>query len=296
MEITFLGTSSMQPIKERNPSAVLLTYKGRGILFDCAEGTQRQMKIAGISLTNINVILISHWHGDHVLGLPGLIQSLQANQYTETLQIYGPKGTKERFASLMNAIVMDLRMNIEVTEVESGVFYENSEIKIQAEPLKHNTPCIGFRVVEKDRRRIDLEKAKNIGIPEGPLLGKLQRGEMIEIEGKKINPDDCTYVVKGKKVAYVVDTAPNDNIQKLAQDADLLICEATFGKELQDKAEAYFHMSAADAAQAAKDADVKKLVLTHFSARYNKTDELVKDAREIHDNVEAAKDFLNISV
>lgn len=296
MQITFLGTSSMVPTKDRNQIAVFLSYGSEGILFDCGEGTQRQFKIAGISLTRVTKILISHWHGDHVLGLPGLIQTLSSTDYSNTLEIYGPPGTKKRMENMLEAFVFDKRLSFAVKEVKSGIFFENNEFQLEARPLEHGIETLGFRFVEKDKRRIDMKKAKKFGIPSGPLLGKLQQGKTIEFNGKIIAPEEVTFVEDGKKVAYITDTVLCDNCYKVANDADILISEATYSSKLVGKSEEYGHMTAKQAAQIANKSNAKQLVLMHFSARYKNTQELEEDARDIFDNVICAKDFMRIDL
>src|SRR3989338_8351527 len=180
MQLTFLGTSSMVPTKERNQIAVFLSYGSEGILFDCGEVTQRQFKIAGISLTKITKILLSHWHGDHVLGLPGLIQTLSSMDYGGKLEIYGPSGTKKRMEKMFEAFVFDKRIDFVVKELKDGIFFENNEFKLESYALEHGIETLGYRFVEKDKRKIDMEKVKKFNIPVGPLLGKLQEGKVIE--------------------------------------------------------------------------------------------------------------------
>ena len=296
MQITFLGTSSMVPTKERNQIAVFLSYGSQGILFDCGEGTQRQFKIAGISITKVDKVLISHWHGDHVLGLPGLMQSLSSTDYAKTLEIYGPAGTKKRMEKMFEAFVFDKRLSFVVKEIKSGIFFENEDFKIEAYPLEHGIETLGYRFIEKDKRKIDVNKIKKLGIPEGPLLGKLQQGKSIEHNGKKINAEEVTFIEEGKKVAYVTDTVLCDNCYKVAEDADLLISEATYSSKLVGKSEEYGHMTARQSGQIANKANVKQLALIHFSARYKNTQELEEDARDIFDNVICANDFMKIEL
>ena len=296
MQLTFLGTSSMVPTKDRNQIAVFLSYGSEGILFDCGEGTQRQFKIAGISLTKTTKILISHWHGDHVLGLPGLIQTLSSMDYKGKLEIYGPIGTKKRMEKMFEAFVFDKRINFAVKEVKSGVFFENNEFQLEAYQLEHGIEIIGYRFVELDKRKIDMKKIKKFNIPDGPLIGKLQQNKSIEHNGKKIMPDEVAYIENGKKIAYITDTVLCDNCYKIADDADLLICEATYSSKLVGKSEEYGHMTAKQAAQIANKSNAKQLILIHFSARYKNTQELEEDARDIFDNVICAKDFMKIEL
>ena len=296
MQLTFLGTSSMVPTKERNQIAVFLSYGSDGILFDCGEGTQRQFKIAGISLPKVTKILLSHWHGDHVLGLPGLMQTLSSMNYNGKLEIYGPTGTKKRMESMFEAFVFDKRLDFDVKEVNQGIFFENNEFQLEAYQLEHGIETLGFRFTEKDNRKVDMKKVQKLGVPSSPLIGKLQEGKSIEYKGKKIEPDEATYIEKGKSVAYITDTVLCDNCYKIAENADLLICEATYSSKLVDKSEAYGHMTARQAAQLANKANAKQLILIHFSARYKNTQELEEDARNIFDNVICAKDFMKIGL
>ena len=197
MQIIFLGTSCAKPTKERNHTSIFLNYDNEGILLDCGEGTQRQLTIAGIKPTKINKILISHWHGDHVLGLPGLIQTLGLSEYGKTLKIYIPKGTKKYFDNMINSTVFDSKINYEVIEV-SGKFYNGSKYSLESKKLEHGLPTLGYRFVEKNKRKIKINNIQKLGIPEGPLLGELQEGNDIIWKGKKVKSKDVTSLVKGK--------------------------------------------------------------------------------------------------
>jgi len=297
IEVLFLGTSSMVPTKERNHSSILIRYKKEGILVDCGEGTQRQLKMAGVSASKITKILITHWHGDHVLGLPGLLQTLAASGYERTLEIYGPKGSKERFKYMFKAFEFDQsQFSFEVHEIEKGVFFENSEFLMGCLPMDHGIPCLGFNFVQKDKRRIDLAKAKKLGLVEGPLLGKLQDGKTITMKGKKIKPNDATYIVGGKKITFIIDTLLCKNAFILAKDADLLISEATYTSALEDKGQEYGHMTARQAASIANKSNVEKLILTHLSARYKDGKEVEEDAKDTFENVVVAYDLMKVKV
>src|SRR3989338_3351196 len=208
MQIIFLGTSSMVPTKERNHSSILLSHGSENILVDCGEGTQRQLKIAGIKLTKITRILISHWHGDHVLGLPGLVQSMSSSGYQKTLHIYGPEGTKKLIEKMFEVFGFDKKFELNVIEVKSGKFFENDEFILETGQLEHNIETFGFRLEEKGKRKINIGFVKKLGIPEGPLLGRLQDGKSIIWEGKKIDAEKATSLVKGKSVAIITDTVP----------------------------------------------------------------------------------------
>ncbi len=296
MEVIFLGTSSMVPTKERNQSGVFIRYKNEGILVDCGEGMQRQFKQKGIPLTKITKILITHWHGDHVFGLPGVISTLGTEEYSKTLEIYGPKGTKRHMEDMFRAFVFDRRIKFEIKEIKSGKFFEKRDFYLEALPLEHGVVTLGYSFVERDIRHIDVKKIKKLGIPHGPLLGKLQRGEGIIFKDRKVDPNDVTYIEKGKKITIIADTIPCKNVVKLAKDADLLVCEATYSSKLEEKGEAYGHMTGKQAGLVANQADAKKLLLTHFSARYKTTHEVEEDAKGVFSNSIAAKDFMVLKV
>lgn len=297
IEIVFLGTSSMVPTKERNQSAVFISYGSHGILIDCGEGTQKQLKLAGIAITKVTKILITHWHSDHALGLPGLISTLGASEYTKTLEIYGPEGTAEHFKNMFRAFVFDRRIKMEIIEIkEPGIFYSGADFSLESLPLEHGIETLGFRFVEADKRKIDLNEIKRLGIPEGPLLGKLQSNQAITWKGKKITPEEATYLIEGKKMGFIADTLPCNNCYKIAKDVDLLISESTYSSKLSDKSEDYSHMTAKQAALIASKSNAKKLILTHFSARYKNTQELEEDARDYFDDVICAKDLMRIRI
>ncbi|MBI2141264.1 ribonuclease Z [Candidatus Woesearchaeota archaeon] len=299
MEIIFLGTSSMVPTKERNQSSVFISYGSEGVLVDCGEGTQRQLKIAGIPLTKVTKVLISHWHGDHVLGLPGLIQTLGSSATSHRLQVFGPKGTKVQFEHMKKAFFMETEgrgLTLEVSDVEKGIFFENKGFYLEAGRLDHSVPCLGYSIVEKDTRHINTEAAGSLGLPEGPILGQLQAGQTATWKGKTIKPADVTYVRKGKKVTVIMDTELCSSAIELADAADLLICEATYANELEEKASEYKHLTAQQAALIANKAGAKKLALTHFSQRYKTTQQVEEDARTTFDNIVCAKDFMRLKI
>ncbi|MFC1728481.1 ribonuclease Z [Nanoarchaeota archaeon] len=297
MEIVFLGTAAMIPTKDRNHTGILISHKKESVLLDCGEGIQRQMKIAKVDINRIRRICISHWHGDHVLGLPGLIQTMAAQNYEGTLYIYGPKGSKKYLEHMLKALVFDVaRINFDVKEVKEGSFYKGDEYTLSAYPLDHSTPCIGFSFKEKDRRRLKVAQIKKLKLPEGPLLGKLQQGKDVTWDGQKIKADDVSYVVKGKKIAYVADSTPCTRAVDLAKEADIMICESTHKSGIEEKTEEYKHMTSKQAAQLAHRAKAKKLILTHFSQRYKEVDELLDEAKDIFPDVIGAFDFMKVKV
>jgi len=297
MEITFLGTSCMVPTKDRNAQAIFLKYKNEGILIDCGEGTQRQMNIAGIKRTSITKILISHWHGDHVSGLMGLIQTLGNVENPPTIHLYGPKGTKEHMGHLMKSCKFDARANIsihELTPKDIHTFYEDNDFKLECATLRHSIPCIGYSFIEKDIRKINMSKAKKLGLKPGPMIGKLQDGKEVNFKGNTIKPKDVSYIVKGKKASFILDTIFCTNTIKLAQDADLLVIETCYASDLEEKAEQYKHMTTKQAAFIATKAEVKQMVCTHFSQRYKTIEPLEKDAKTYFPNSKCAFDFMKV--
>ena len=284
----------MHPTKERNLFSVLFTYKNENILIDCGEGTQRQLRMIDIPSTKITRILLTHLHGDHINGLPGLLQNLQANQYNRELEIYGPTGLKR----LMNNIfeIIGGRLRVKINEIQQETIFKNKDFRIEAREMEHTTKVYGYSFVENDRRNINLNYLKKFGLKKHVLLGDLQNGRDIVYEGNKIKAKDATILVKGKKLTIITDTKYCDNAIKLSKDSDLLICECTFNKDLKDKAKEYKHLTSEDAANIAKKNGSKKLILTHFSQRYPNVNPLVKEAKKIFKNTISAEDFMKVEI
>jgi len=265
-------------------------------MFDCGEGTQRQLKHVGIKPSQVTKIVISHWDGDHVLGLPGLIQTLAMAEDDKQLKIFGPKGTKLRFEYMFKAFEFYNKIDLDIKEYKEGRFYDSLDFEMHAHKLEHKVPCYGFEWTEKDRLRINIEKARKLGLKDGPIMGKLQQGKNIIYKGKKIKAKDVTYVVKGKKIGIIADTRICTSCIKIAKDKDILVCDSTFAKKDEDKAHEYFHMTTEQAAQVAQEAGAKKLVLTHFSQRYKEINDLLKEAQDIFPNTLAAYDFMKVKL
>lgn len=298
MQITILGTSCMVPTKERNVSGTFIKFKEEGILLDCGEGTQRQMNITGIKRTDVTKILITHWHGDHVSGMIGLIQTISDKEHPPKIDIYGPRETKERMHHLMETAIFDRRgIHITVHELDpKGVetFFETEDYMLQCAPLDHATPCVGYSFTEKERRNIHVAYLEKHKIPDGPHLKKLKEGHSITYKDTHIDVEEATYQVNSKKIVYALDTQPCDGLLQLAMDADILITEASYLDESRDKARAHKHLTAKEAALIANNACVKKLILTHFSQRYKTLLPLQEEAQTYFDNVVSAEDFMKI--
>lgn len=290
IKITFLGTSDSIPTKLRNHSAILLAYKNENILIDCGEGTQRQFKIAEVSPMKLTSILITHWHGDHTFGLPGLLQTLARQEYNKTLKIYGPKGTKRCINLLKELVNIDLPL--EVYEIENKVFIDNSEFYIETKSMDHASPANAYSFIIKDKRRLDKQKLKKLKLPNSPIIKSLQQGKDIMYGNKKIKASQVSYIEKGRKVTVILDTKLNQNAINLAKDSDILISESSFSSEDKDQAEKFKHLTAVDAATIAKRAKVKCLVLTHISQRYEgNLSKIEKEAKKIFKNASIARDF-----
>jgi ribonuclease Z len=297
MKITFLGTSAMKPTRDRATSSLLLTHNGENILLDCGEGTQRQLLKAKISPTKLTRLLISHWHGDHVLGLPGLLQTLAKSEYSKKLRIYGPKGTKQFISKLMKFFLTKQKINYEVNEIsKKEKIIDEKDFFVDAEKVFHSVDCISFSFNEKPRRKINLKYTKKYGLTRDPLLGRLQEGKTITYNGKKITPKDGTILIPGKKITLISDTGYHKRLSSVAKNSDLLIIESTFLDKDKDKAKNYKHLTAKQAAIIAKDAKVKRLILTHLSERYKNKEDILKEAKKTFKNVELAKDFLEVKI
>lgn len=291
MKFTFLGTAAMVPTKDRNHPSFLLEHEGRAILFDVGEGTQRQLRIAGISPAKIRIVCLTHWHGDHALGLMGLLQTIGSSQNTEEVTLIGPPETAKKLDLLERVYPAKFPYPIRVVESwqDSTRF---PGFSIETLPVEHPVPNIAFRLVEDDARLIRTDLLKERSIPDGPWLGKLQRGEDAEYEDTLLDVETYTRSRRGRKVAYVTDTALVSNAIEIARDADLLVCESTFASEHSEKSIDYDHMTSEMAAQIAQRAGAHRLILTHISQRYAETTKLLEEAKAIFPNVEVAFDFM----
>ena len=296
IKVTFLGTSYSIPTPERNHTGIILNYQNENILIDCGEGTQRQFRIAKLSMSKITRILITHWHGDHVLGLPGVLQTLSLSGYNKTLFIYGPKGIKNHIQETIKAFPFQLNYKMEVKEV-SGKVFETNDFLIEAKEMTHGIPCNAYSFIIKSKLRFDKSKLKKSKLAAGPWLKQLQSGKDIVHEGKKYKYKDLTYEEEGKKVSFILDTSMNPKIIPFVKDSDLLISESTFHSELEDEAKEKKHLTAKQAGEIAKKSNSKKLLLTHISDRYkNDTGKLLDDAKKVFKNSHIVKDFDSFEV
>jgi len=299
LKITFLGTAGSVPCVNRNPSAILIQYGGDRILFDCGEGTQRQMMIARTGF-NLKGIFITHLHTDHFIGLFGLLETLALNERKEKLNIYVPSPNVKFLHTLFKLFgYYNLSYPVEIVGLEDGKEISFGNYKIVAFKTEHDVPSLGYALIEKDRPgKFNRAKAEELGIPPGPLYAKLVRGESIEINGRIITPDMVVGPPRpGRKIVYTGDTRPCEKIVEIAKDADVLIHDASFTSDLQEWAEKTKHSTAKEAAEIAKKARVRQLILTHISARYSKdVTPLLEEAKQIFKNVVVAEDLMSIEV
>ena len=298
MRVTFLGTSGSMPTPQRGSSSVVVRLGKEILMFDCGEGTQRQMVKAHIGFQRPMKIFISHLHGDHVLGLPGLLQSMSLMRREKPLHIYGPTGIVDFIKAFSDSLGGPIFPVIIYEINESGIIIETEEYRIIAVEAKHRSTAWSYAIFESPRPgRFHPEKARKLEIPEGELWGKLQKGEFIELEGRKIDPTQVTDPPRpGRKIIYSGDTSPNKALIEISKKADLLIHEATFLDELADRAAEDGHTTALQAAQLAKEAMVELLVLTHISSRYPDPEIVKAEASKIFSNVIVAEDLMELEI
>jgi ribonuclease Z len=298
LDLVFLGTSASMPTSQRAPAAFLLRRGGERLLFDCAEGTQRQLQRSSVGLPDIEEIFLTHCHADHFLGLPGMLKTFALRGRDDVgLTVYGPEGIRDLFSRL-KPFLGRLPYRLTTVELAVGEILERGEYVLETFAVDHGVPALGYALVERDRPgRFDVAAADALGVPPGRERGVLQGGEPLTLEdGRVITPDSVLGPARpGRKVVLTGDTAPSASVVQAAHNADLLVHEATFGTEEAARARETLHSTAADAAEVAKLADVKLLALTHVSTRYFGS-ELAGEAREVFANTVVPRDFDVIEV
>ncbi|WP_446684812.1 ribonuclease Z [Cyanobacterium sp. IPPAS B-1200] len=306
MEVTFLGTSSGVPTRSRNVSSVALrlTQRGEIWLFDCGEGTQHQILRSELKTSQLKKIFVTHMHGDHIFGLMGLLASCGLGAHAENVEVYGPPGLDAYLKACMKYSQTYFPYGVHFKTVSPGVIYEDDEYIVSTEMLKHRVTAFGYRISEKDKAgKFDVDKAKKMGIPSGPIYGKLKKGETITLEdGRTINGSQlCGPTEIGRKFVYCTDTVFCESAIALSEDADVLIHEATFAHQDAQMAFERMHSTTTMAAQVALAAQVKKLIMTHFSPRYApgntlQLNDLLKEAQAIFPETILAYDFLSYEI
>lgn len=297
MRLTFLGTAGSWPTKERSASAIALDLERELILLDCGEGTQRQFFASSASFMRVRRIFLTHYHGDHFLGLPGLIQSMSLNHRTEPLDIYGPPDTEEMVGRALKMGYFTLRFPVEVHALAPDATVELDGYTVTTARAIHPVPALAYRIEEGPKRgRFDAALARSLGV-KGPDFSRLERGEPVRIGNRVVHPADVLGPPRpGRSVVYSGDTAPSSEILRLARRATLLVHEATAAAELEEEANSWGHSSARQAAELARDAAVGALFLTHFSARYKELEPLEREAREKFADARTARDLLDHTI
>ncbi|MBK9066237.1 MAG: ribonuclease Z [Gemmatimonadetes bacterium] len=305
LKLTFLGTGAACPTIDRNVSALALAREGETLLFDCGEGTQRQMMRYGVSFT-FRDIFFTHWHSDHLLGVIGLLRTLGllnifgGAERQDGLTLYGPKGARRVLNHALEVGIERVKFPVEIVELAVGDTIKRPDYDIVTFPTEHRADTIGYALVEHIRLgRFNPELARALGIPEGPLWGKIHKGETITLpDGRRVAPEELVGRPRaGRKVVISGDTRPVPALRDAAKGADLLVHEATFSQEDAARARETGHSTAQEAAAIARDAEVKRLVLTHISPRYSReAPELVAEARAVFPNTQIARDGMEIEV
>jgi ribonuclease Z len=298
LDVIFLGTSASMPTAQRSPAALLLRRGGERLLFDCGEGTQRQLQRSVVGLPELEDVFLTHFHADHVLGLPGMLKTFALRGREQVgLTVHGPRGLHDLFRHL-RPFLGRLPYPLDLVELAPGDELERVGYRIEAFPLDHGVSAIGYALVEDDRPgRFDVAAADALGVPFGPERGLLQHGETVTLaDGRVITPDEILGEPRpGRKVVLAVDTAPSPQVVQTAEGADLLVHEATFAADESERARETMHTTASEAAEVARLAGVRLLALTHVSTRYFGPD-LAREAREIFPETVVPRDFDTIEV
>jgi ribonuclease Z len=297
LDLVFFGTSGSVPTAQRAPSALLVRRGGERLLFDCGEGTQRQLLRSTVGLIELREVFLSHFHADHYLGLPGMLKTFALRGREVPLDVYGPPGVRELFSTLRR-VFGKLTYALEIVELEPGDVLEREDYNLVTFPVAHGVQALGFALVEHPRPgRFDVSASDALGVPPGPERGLLQAGESVQLaDGRVVTPDEVLGEPRpGRKVVLSGDTAPSPTVLEAARGAEVLVHEATFLEEERERARETAHSTALEAAEIARDADVGLLALTHLSNRYFGP-EVVREARTIFPETVVPKDFDVIDV
>ena len=298
MKLVFLGTSAAQPTENRGLSCICLERDGEIIMFDAGEASQISFMKSSLGWNKKMKLCVTHMHGDHCVGILGLLQTMSMQNRTETLEIFGPNGIEEFIVANIKMLNFRLSFPVLITIIKEGKIFEDEKFSIHVCKASHSITSFSYLVEEKDKPgRFNLNKANQLGIPKGKLWSDLQKGQEITINGITINPDQVLGEKRpGKKIGISGDTMPTRELEKFFENCDYLVFDSTFLEEEKDRAQETCHSTAKQAATLGKNSKVKNLVLTHFSARYKNEEEHLKEAKEIHDLVITAKDLLEIEI
>ena len=298
MKLVFLGTSAAQPTAERGMTCICLVLDREILMFDAGEGAQIAFQKAKLGWNKKIKIFVTHLHGDHCVGILGLLQTMSLQNRTESVDIYGPTGIEEFIAANLKILNFGLTFPVRITRIKEGLVLDDSGYSVHVCEAEHSIPAYSYRFTEKDKPgRFYPDKAKALGVPEGKLWSELQSDKEITVQGKIVRPSDVMGEKRrGIKIGISGDTRPTGKLEEFFSGCDYMTFDSTYSDTLRDKAKENFHSTAKEAAELAKKAGVLNLILTHFSARYEETDELVSEAKTIHGSVTAARDLLEIEI
>ena len=298
MKLVYLGTSAAAPTVERSLTCICLIRENEVLMFDAGEGAQVAYLKAGLPWNKKMKIFVTHLHGDHCLGILGLLQTMSLQKRTESVEIYGPAGIEEFIAANIKVLNFGLPFPVFITIIQEGNVIDEKDYQVKCCDAQHGIPAFSYCFEENEKSGVFYpEKAKELGIPEGKLWQELQNGTSIEINGKKIESSQVTGEKRpGKKVGISGDTRPTEKLEEFFKNCDYLSFDCTFSFDLQDRAIETNHSTAKEAAELAKNSNVKNLILTHFSARYSDESVLLNEAKEIHESTMPAKDLLEIEI
>jgi len=298
MKLVFLGTSAAQPTENRGLSCICLERDGEILMFDAGEAAQISFMKSGLGWNKKMKLFVTHLHGDHCVGILGLLQTMSMQNRTKTLEIFGPKGVEEFIGANIKILNFGLSFPVLISIIKEGKIFEDEKFSMYVCKASHSVTAFSYLFKEKDKPgRFNLEKARQLGIPEGKLWSDLQKGNEITINGKTINSNQVLGEKRpGEKIGISGDTMPTSELEKFFENCDYLVFDSTFLEEEKLKAQETCHSTAKQAATLGKNAKVKNLILTHFSARYKDEVEHLKEAQEIHNSVITANDLLEIEI
>lgn len=299
MQVTFLGTSAALPTVDRNVSSLMVQREGELLMFDCGEGTQRQM-MRYTSGFGVEDIFLTHYHADHILGIPGLLRTMGLQGRTAPVRLHGPRGAQRQIGPLITLGMERPKFPVEIVELRVDEILNRGDYDIVVGEARHKGECFSYAIVEHDRLgRFDPDRARALGIAEGPMWGKIHKGESVTLsDGRVVTPDELVGPSRpGRRLVISGDTGPSESLMNLARGADLLVHEATFGDDERERARETGHSTAGEAAAVARDAGVRRLALTHISARYTReAPELVAEARAVFEATDIARDGMMVDV
>lgn len=298
MKLVFLGTSAAQPTVERGMTCICLVLDKEILMFDAGEGAQIAFQKAKLGWNKKVKIFVTHLHGDHCIGILGLLQTMSLQNRTEPLEIFGPKGLEDFLAMNLKILNFGLTFPVKITRIKEGLVHDCDSYSVHVCEAEHSIQAYSYVFIEKDRPgRFYPEKAKQLGIPEGKLWHELQQGHEVKVGNTVVRPSDVMGEKrKGRKIGISGDTRPTAKLEQFFKGSDYITFDSTYSDSLRDKAKENYHSTSVEAAQFAKNAGVSNLILTHFSARYEDAEELVREAKSIHQSVIAAKDLLEIEI